>query len=190
MYLVEVASLEDITALESSKDLWNSENVLKKHPFIGTGKPSCLTAGVVSFCTNALWEWSTGKKGHWGGKRGGGDGRGESEVLSAHTDARRNPRVILLRCTTLTEEAPQPPPGRPSDCAWKHLPKAFPWDERHSCLSGCPGASPDIHSPCSGLGFTAPDTLSSCQIRTNKLTAVSNLDFFVYILFTVFRMKF
>lgn len=69
MYLVEVASLEDITALESSEDLWNSENVLKKHPFIGTGKPSCLTAGVVSFCTNALWEWGRGKEGA-GGKRG------------------------------------------------------------------------------------------------------------------------
>lgn len=45
-----------------------------------------------------------------------------------------------------------------------------------------PRLSPGMKgTPVSGLGFTAPDTLSSCQIRTNKPTAVSNLDFFVYI---------
>lgn len=122
-----------------------------------------------------------GGGGTLGGKRGDGDGRGESKVLSTDKEARRNLRVIPLCCTTLTEEGPQPRLGRPSDCNWKHLPKAFPWDERHSCLSGCPGAPPDAHSACSPLGLIAPDTLSSCQIRTNKPTAVSNLDFFVYI---------
>lgn len=50
-----------------------------------------------------------GKEGRWGENRGGGDGRGESEVLSTDKDMRRNLRVILLCCITLTEEAPQPP---------------------------------------------------------------------------------
>lgn len=35
-----------------------------------------------------------------GGKRGDGDGRGESKVLSTDKEARRNLRVTLLCCTT------------------------------------------------------------------------------------------
>ena len=188
MYLVEVASLEDLTALESSKDLWNSGKVLKKHPLRGWKTSvwsSCLTAGVIPLCTNALVECvgkgrGMGEEGRWGE-------RGEMEMAEerarswAQIRRREETWVIPLCCTTLTEEGPQPRLGRPSDCNWKHLPKAFPWDERHSCLSGCPGAPPDAHSACSPLGLIAPDTLSSCQIRTNKPTAVSNLDFFVYI---------
>ena len=74
MYLVEVASLEDLTALESSKDLWNSGKVLKKHPLRGWKTSvwsSCLTAGVIPLCTNALVECvgkgrGMGEEGRWG----------------------------------------------------------------------------------------------------------------------------